>query len=294
MNKYIILGHKNPDVDSIISGYLLEKLLTKLGHNAEFIIPDVEISKDNIKLCDYCHLNPHQFQKAFPLSEDYKYILVDHNERNTPREIVAIIDHHPTENTPTCKHYQNMPSSSTSLLIVIDNEEYFDKEDIFLAIFAAMVDTAAFHSNKTVESDIDWIKEQCRKHNFNYEEMLDQSIYETDLTDIKEASLNGLKTHTLANKKVASSYIELKSPVENQERIDEILNFLQTYQTENNYDLFAFIVHNITDFKTTLYKIYPTTTEIVTYDEYTSRGTRIIPELTEELKQFQKKKTTNN
>ena len=27
MEKMVILGHKNPDVDSIVSGYLLEKLL---------------------------------------------------------------------------------------------------------------------------------------------------------------------------------------------------------------------------------------------------------------------------
>ena len=26
--KYIILGHENPDVDSIVSGYLLEKIMS--------------------------------------------------------------------------------------------------------------------------------------------------------------------------------------------------------------------------------------------------------------------------
>ena len=289
MNKYIILGHENPDVDSIISGYLLEKLLIKLGYKAKFIIPDKNIEENTIKLCTYCNLDPKNYQHQLPKDTTYKYILVDHNERKLEKEIVAIIDHHPTENITTCPYYKNTQSSSTSLLIVINNEQYFSKEDIFLAIFAAMVDTAAFQSNKTVQEDIIWIKKQCQKYNFNYKEMLENSICETDLTNIKEASLNGLKTHTLANKKVASSYIELKNPEENQEKINEILNYLQTYQTENNYDLFAFIVHNITDFKTTLYKISQTTTKIVTYDEYTSRGTRIIPELTKELKHIPKK-----
>ena len=30
MNNYIILGHENPDYDSIASGYLLEKLMKKI------------------------------------------------------------------------------------------------------------------------------------------------------------------------------------------------------------------------------------------------------------------------
>ena len=43
LSKYIILGHENPDVDSIISGYLLEKLMLSKGFKAEFIIPDKKI-----------------------------------------------------------------------------------------------------------------------------------------------------------------------------------------------------------------------------------------------------------
>lgn len=39
-DKYIILGHENPDVDSIVSGYLLEKYMIKLGFDAQFVIPD--------------------------------------------------------------------------------------------------------------------------------------------------------------------------------------------------------------------------------------------------------------
>ena len=47
LKKYIILGHENPDVGSIVSGYLLEKLLLSKSFNVEFIIPD----KKNRKRC---------------------------------------------------------------------------------------------------------------------------------------------------------------------------------------------------------------------------------------------------
>ena len=44
MNKIIILGHENPDVDSIVSGYLLEKIMLNMGYDVKYIIPDKEIS----------------------------------------------------------------------------------------------------------------------------------------------------------------------------------------------------------------------------------------------------------
>ena len=43
--EYIILGHVNVDVDSIVSGYLLEKIMTKKGYKASFVIPDEEVAK---------------------------------------------------------------------------------------------------------------------------------------------------------------------------------------------------------------------------------------------------------
>ena len=39
--KYIILGHVNPDVDSVLSGVLLERILNRYTNNEfKFIIPD--------------------------------------------------------------------------------------------------------------------------------------------------------------------------------------------------------------------------------------------------------------
>ena len=48
MAKYIILGHENPDNDSIVSGYILEKIMKSFDYDVEFIIPDEEISEENI------------------------------------------------------------------------------------------------------------------------------------------------------------------------------------------------------------------------------------------------------
>lgn len=282
MTKTIILGHENPDVDSLVSGYLLEKLLISQGKNVEFIIPDPVISKENLELCLHVGLDATKFQKPLP-EEETSYILVDHHERNVNGPIKAIIDHHPTTKEITCPIYHNVPSSSTSMLIVKGNEQYFSKEDILMAVFAAMVDTVAFHSAKTVPADVDWCQDKCQKYNFNTEELLTSSMCLTDISNLQEATLNGLKKHNLNNVKIASSFLHLLNPDQEKDKITAIIDILKDYRQQNNYTMFAFIVHDITNFTSTLYKIYADRIETVRYNEYASRGTIVIPELTKEF-----------
>lgn len=293
MDKYIILGHENPDNDSIVSGYILEKIMKQRGYDVEFIIPDEVISDENIMLATYIGIDPTLFQKQLPEDPSIKYILVDHHERTVPGEIVAIIDHHPTDKDINTKYYQNERACSTSCIIGKAFTRYLSLDDIKAVCLSAMVDTAAFHSNKTTVSDYLWVKSMCSKFNFNYTEMLTTSMCPTDITNLQSAALNGLKKHNIHNHKIASSFLHLPSPNENKEEIMKMISHLQEYIEEEQYDMFAFIVHDITNFKSTLYKIRKDSIETKEYDEYTSRGTRIIPDLTEELKTYQKKKTTS-
>lgn len=293
MQKYVILGHKNPDNDSIVSGYLLEKLMKRYGYNAEFIIPDETISEENIELANYVGIDPTKYQKPLPQDSTIKFILVDHHERNVPGEIISIIDHHPTTKQIKCKYYRNESACSTSCLIVKDRERYFTYDDIKAACFASMVDTAAFHSNKTTIRDYNWVKYLCLKFNFNYNEMLTKSLQPTFFSNIEQASLNGLKEHTLNNHKIASSFLHIENKEEFEDTLPEITDYLKQYIANQGYDLFAFIVHDISNFQTTLYKISPTETTKTEYPEYTSRGNKIIPSIEKELTKSQKKKTIN-
>ena len=61
--KLVILGHENPDFDSIISGMLLENIYRKMyRYEADFIIPD-EVLKDTAKLCNKYHVDYRRYQK---------------------------------------------------------------------------------------------------------------------------------------------------------------------------------------------------------------------------------------
>ena len=154
MCKTIILGHENPDVDSIVSGALLEKVYKKLNYNVRFVIPDEKIDLESAEICMKYGLNPYHYQYQMT-EEDHNFILVDHHQRDVNGKIVQIIDHHPTKETfEHVPYYQNENISSASMLILREYEELLDKEDIRLACLAAFVDTASFHSTKGKESEI--------------------------------------------------------------------------------------------------------------------------------------------
>mgnify|MGYP003295729102 CR=1 FL=1 len=101
--KYVILGHENPDVDSLVSGYILEKVMKKRGYDVSFCIPDESIAADSEKICNKYNLYVGKYY-VDELPADAKYILVDHNEKEQSvigldeAEILEIIDHHNISN----------------------------------------------------------------------------------------------------------------------------------------------------------------------------------------------------
>ena len=277
LNKIIILGHKNPDVDSIVSGYLLEKLLTKKGYNVQFIIPDKKLDQDTIDICLKNGLNPFDYQKDLP-KESHKYILVDHNERDIRGKIVGIIDHHPALNKVNMINYYNKEISSTSCFITQGNEQYFSDNDLKLACVAAMVDTASFHSTKGRKEDYDWVRQVCRKHNINYEQIYLDGLCLTDLTDYQLSSLNGLKSYNVENFKFEASYVQIIFNKENEIIIYKIIDYLKKYIVDKCLDCFCFIVHDMKHFRSNAYIIFDNDIKVIEYPKYTSRGNTIIPD----------------
>ena len=71
--KYVILGHENPDVDSLISGYLLEKIMKIRGYDVSFCIPDESISAESEKICNKYGLYLGEY-RVDELPQDAKYI----------------------------------------------------------------------------------------------------------------------------------------------------------------------------------------------------------------------------
>lgn len=285
MKDIIILGHINPDVDSIVSGYLLEKILTKKGINAKFVIPDQKLDKDTILICSKYGLNPNMFMKEIDLNnKDKNYILVDHNKRNLKGRILAIIDHHPTNDTLNIKEYYNENVVSTAYFLARNNEECLESYDIKLAILASFIDTVSFNSNKGTIEDKKWIKNKCIEYGFSYQDFEKEGLRLTEISNVKENSLNGLKKHDFIDIKVESSYIQLDEIEKYETYINEIINYLINYIINNNLDYFVFIVHNMKKLKSMYYLISKDNIETRYFDNYVARGNTIMPEVEKKLR----------
>ncbi len=288
MEKIIILGHENPDVDSIISGYILEKIMLKKGYFAEFVIPDEFIEDETLSICLRNGLNPKMFMKKIDLENKHnKYILVDHNERKLGGEIICIIDHHPTSKKINVKHYYNKKISSTAEYICMDNENLLQKFELKLAVLATLVDTASFHSSKSRDEDIRWVKDICLKYGFNYDNLYKEGLNLTSLENINKATIHGLKRYYLNNKHVESSYIQVENPKKEKEKILEIVNNLQIYLKNKGINAFVFIVFDMEKFETYYYLITKNNVLKKHLDYYASRGNDIIPQIEEYINKNQ-------
>ena len=289
--KKVILGHSKPDVDSILSGIILERILNKKNNTNDykFVIPDEKVDLDTtmienlgINLSDY---------RNIPILKEDELILVDHNEETRfDNLIVAIYDHHPdtsvVSNRKENLKYINRQSCSTTTIIAQEYLEYITKEIFVLVLVAALVDTASFHSTKTNKEEEFWLKEKCQEFNVDYNKYYDIGIYLTDISNTRNVYLNGLKKYTEGKNKIESSFIQIKDSEENQNKINEIISYIKEYIIKNDINIFVFLVHEMDEFKTTAYFI---TKEGITkkeYQEYTSRGDKIIPELRIKLKKL--------
>ena len=285
--KYVILGHTNPDVDSILSGVLLDRILNRYTKNEfKYIIPDDNIDEIAKNIVTSLGIDINKYRDKNVDSDD-KIILVDHYEDNRyNNQVCAIYDHHPPTsdfNNPLKSAYYNTHSCSTTTVISKVFNEYLTKEDFILVLVGAIVDTVSFKSSKTNQEEVKYLMEKCQEFGININDYLDIGLCLNKLDNLNEAALYGLKKYTIQGKSVESSYIQIKDVDANKEKVANILQILTNYIDQNNIDVFVFIVHDMDSFKTTTFEITSDGIEQTSYDEYTSRGSRIIPDLDNKL-----------
>ena len=285
--RYIILGHSNPDVDSILSGILLEKVLNKKYNTDEykFIIPEEHIDTTSGNIIKELGIDLDKYKDNHVDKEDL-LILVDHHEEDRySNKIISIYDHHPpTSDFIKPSIYYNTSSCSTTVIIYRLFEEYIDKDDFILVLVGALLDTVSFKSTKTNKDDVALLKERCKSYDINIDDYIEMGLCLNDISDPDKMYLNGYKKYIIEGKKVESSYVQIKDVDKNINNIDKIIDNIKKYIKDNNTDIFIFILYDMDTFKTKCYEITDESITTTLYDSYTSRGNTIIPELDKKIK----------
>ena len=149
-----VLGHKNPDADSIISSYILSRILKRLGANAHFAVlsEQYEYCKSDIKLIN-------NFIKEEPVIVDdinnKLFVLVDHNnlEGLSTDNVIGAMDHH----IMTGEVYDTLEIeyASTGLLIydLFKDMYEFTAEEKELIGLSVLADTDYLCSSRFTEED---------------------------------------------------------------------------------------------------------------------------------------------
>ncbi len=148
-----VLGHKNPDADSIISSYILSNVLKRLGANAQFAVlsEDYNYCKSDIKLItDYVKVKPVVVDDV----DNKLFVLVDHNnlEGLSKENVLGAIDHH----IITGEVYDTLEIEYASTCLLIydlfkDKYEFSDNEKELIAL-SVLADTDYLCSSRfTIE-----------------------------------------------------------------------------------------------------------------------------------------------
>ena len=273
MEKIYVIGHKNPDVDSVISGILMQKLLEKNGYEAEFIIPDRYLDTETYNLLQKYDIDMNDYRKDFVIGATY--FLVDHAHRNLNGKIIGIIDHHCNILDKTPEFYINEDTSSAAMIIYKLNKKIFDSKDELLVVLASLVDTAAFNSSKTRKEDVATSIRLIKKNKFDYEQIYKDSLCLTPLDNLRDAAFTGYNKKILYNKIIASSYVQIYDY--DYDKLKIMMNIVKDELWKDNIDLYVFLIYDMKKLITTAYFFSKKDINKIKFNKYTSRKEVIFP-----------------
>ena len=161
-----IIGHKNPDTDSIVSAMVMADYFNKLGQKAKPARAG-KINKETEFVLKLANAKPPSLVKSL---SDKQVFLVDHNEFSQAgegierAEIIGAIDHHKLGGIKNDKpiYFRIEPLGSTSALIFKlfeENNFKLSRNQAFILLCAIISDTLKFNSPTTTNQDIEIAKE---------------------------------------------------------------------------------------------------------------------------------------
>ena len=306
--KVLVIGHKNPDTDSIMSALSYAYLKQQLGMNAEPVRLG-NISKETAFALDYFGVEaPRLIEKAKP--EVDKVILVDHNERQqsvddiADVQIIEVIDHHRIANFETegPLYFRSEPVGCSATIInkmFKENNVDIPKEIAGLMVSAIVSDSLLFKSPTFTEEDRAAALELAEIAQVDIETYgLDMLKAGADLSDKTVEELIGLdsKEFGMGDYKVEVAQVnavDVNDILSRQEALEEAM---KATIDQKGLDLFALVTTDILNSNSVVLALGEQAANVekafdVTLENNTallegvvSRKKQIIPQLTEAMK----------
>lgn len=281
-----IIGHKNPDFDSVASGILMEHFLRSNDVDARFVCKGLSdrhataaLKYAGVDICAYYGRVEH----------DDLLFLVDHHSTEYENDVIGCIDHHPTTLDISFPIYLNEPSSSCALSILRLAEKsgvVFDRNDVRLALMSVYMDTRSCKSTKFVSSDTEWIKETEEKYSFADElEAFEQFGYcMTDMSaPVEKISENDIKEYTFNGERIIVSHVQALGGAENERILGEVFEYVERKRESIGARVWILMLSDPKRECTSLIRFDADGTHVRKHDRLLSRSIDVIPSLEKEF-----------
>ncbi len=308
LNRVIVIGHKNPDTDSIVSSIVAQKFFEKTEKIKTKAFRAGSLNNETRFILNKFKVNSPELLKKIKLTDEI--ILVDHNEKTQIAEainfsqVIKIIDHHKVfiqTEKPLSMRVEPL-GSTASLLAKMYQEakKKLSKLEASLLLSGIISDTLNLVSPTTTTEDKKIVRELNKIAKLNLKQLVKEMF-------LAKSSLQGLsiediisqdyKQFQMEGNKVGIGVWETASPKLVEEKQAEIFKKLKIKkQKEKLSYLFFFVVDIIKQFSVA-YIIREEEAQIVqkafggkvknnllTIKNVVSRKKQIVPQIEEILK----------
>ncbi len=305
MSKIFVLGHKNPDTDSICSALAYANLKSKLGLDVEAIRLG-NLNKETEFILNHFNL---EAPKLVERAEDgQELILVDHNEaaqsidNRENAKILEIVDHHRIDLStaePINMRFETVGCSSTIISKIYEEKGVeIDKTMAGIMLSAILSDTLIFKSPTCTEEDIVQGKKLAEIAGLDYQEYgMEMLIAGTALDDKSAEELYNMdmKPFEFGSEKATVAQVNTVSIPKVFERKAELEEVMTNLINKDGLSFAALMVTDIVDKVTELYIVgkkdlavkafgMDPNKETVTLKDVVSRKKQIVPQLTDAAK----------
>jgi manganese-dependent inorganic pyrophosphatase len=259
--KIYIKGHVSPDLDSIASAYTYAEFLKKLKRYGDAEIIPVRVGEPNKEtqlIFDKFNAEMPKHIETYEITEEDRFILVDHNEESQrhetvrPDQVLEIVDHHKMNvifNSPV--RVDVKPVGCTNTII----EELFymyrlvpSQETRGLMVSSILSDTVGLRSSTTTGYDSEIARRIARDLNIDLDE-LTVEIFKAK-SDIDGLTANDIvrkdfKVFVFGENKVLIAQAETVEPKKLLDMKDELLSVLIEMKVMENVDQAYLVITDI-------------------------------------------------
>lgn len=263
MEKILVIGHKNPDTDSICSSLAMANLQTKLRGEEVISCRLGEINEETKYALNYFKVEaPKLIEKV---DEGQEVILVDHNEFTQSVEgiekakILAVVDHHRINNFQTSEplFYYAQPVGCTATVLFElykSNNVEIEQKIAGLMLSAIISDTLLLKSPTTTDKDKKAVEELAKLANVDISKYgLEMLKAGTNLDKYTEEELINLDAKTMEKENIKYiiaqvNTVSIPDVLKRKEKIEQEIN---KEITSKGLSLFVFVITDIVNSNST-------------------------------------------